>query len=177
MSVEINGADPSDIPEIQRVASAAWREAHAPIIGDETVDEFLNEYYDRESFRDRIEHDSTIIDVATDSTGTVVGYVCASKRDDTGSTFHLNQIYVLPTQWGEGIGGQLLEHVEDEVREFGGEKIRLGVMAENDRAVEFYERAGYDRIDEDYDDRIETRNYLYEKVINPDTFVDIGDNC
>lgn len=98
MAFEIRRANPADIPDIQRVTSNTWHEAHAPIIGADTVDEFLNEYYDSESFRDRIEHDSTIVAVATDSTGEVVGYVFASKHPSNESTGHLSHIYVAPAR-------------------------------------------------------------------------------
>lgn len=38
-------------------------------------------------------------------------------------------------------------------------------MAENERAVNFYESAGYGREDEFYDDQIDTHGYTYAKPI------------
>lgn len=165
MARDIRSAKPSDVPEIQSVATDAWHEAHAPIIGADTVEEFLAEYYDTESFYKRVRDETAILDVATDTEGDVVGYVLASPMDDDQTTFDLTQIYVDPRRWGDGIGQQLLDHLEQKIRNRGGELISLGVMVENDRAVRFYEAAGYEQANEVYDDRIETTSYIYEKRV------------
>ena len=41
--------------------------------------------------------------------------------------------------------------------------MKLHVMAANDRAVRFYEAAGYDRADAFHDDEIDARAYEYAK--------------
>ena len=165
MARDIRRAEPSDVPAIRSVAADAWHEAHAPIIGTDTVAEFLAEYYDPASFQDRIDHTATILAVATDTENTVVGYILATPIDTDGTTFALSQIYVVPDRWAEGIGQRLLDHVEQKSRDCGGERISLGVMAENDRAIGFYEAAGYNQTDEFYDDRIDAHSYTYEKAL------------
>jgi ribosomal protein S18 acetylase RimI-like enzyme len=163
MNIEIRSATPTDIDGIQRVANRAWHSAHGPIVGENTVDEFLEEYYDAESFRSLIENDDSIFDVAVDSD--VVGFVSAGPAGDGSTTFNLGRIYVLPDRWGEGIGQRLLVHTERKIEQRGGERIKLGVMAENERAVNFYESAGFQREGEFYDDRIDTYSYNYVKTI------------
>lgn len=165
MPFEIRRAEHSDIPGIRAVATDAWHEAHAPIIGTEAVEEFLQRYYNDESFTRRIDSDEILLDVATDADGDVVGYVLASPSDDADAAFDLGQIYVAPDRWGKGIGRQLLGHVERSVADRGGERIVLGVMAENDRALGFYADAGFERIDEVYDDRIDTTSYVLRKEL------------
>lgn len=64
-------------------------EAHAPIIGTDTVAEFLAEYYDPASFQDRIDHPATILDVARD-TKDCLGYILATPIDTDGTTFDLS---------------------------------------------------------------------------------------
>lgn len=95
MSIEIRPATPTDIDGIQRVAERAWHSAHGPIIGTETVEEFLEEYYDTETFRSLIENDDSVFDVGVDSDSAVVGFVSASPTDSS-TTFALGRIYVLP---------------------------------------------------------------------------------
>lgn len=165
MALDIRSAEFSDISGIRSVATDAWYEAHAPIIGADTVEEFLKEYYDTESFRNRVKHEELLLDVVMDTDDTVAGYVLASPTDDDEAVFNLSHIYVDPNRWREGLGQRLLEHVTQKIRNRGAERIRLGVMAANDRAVEFYEAAGYDQTDEFYDDRIEAYGYTYEKEI------------
>lgn len=165
MAVDIAPAQPADIGAIQRVAERAWHEAHGPIVGTETVEEFLDEYYDRASFEGRVADEETILAVASDPEDGVVGYAFARPADDDGATYNLGQIYVAPARWGEGVGSALLEHAERTIAERGGDRVRLGVMAENDRAVDFYEEAGYSRVDEFYDERIDAAGYSYAKEL------------
>ncbi|WP_276301329.1 GNAT family N-acetyltransferase [Halorussus lipolyticus] len=161
MSIEIRRGRPADIDALQRVSRRAWKEAHAPIIGEETVEDFLGDHYDAESFRAEIEDDETVFAVAVDDAGVPVGFVSARPSDDDPAVYDLGRLYVSPERWGEGIGQQLLARAEETIADWGGERVLLGVMAENDRAVSFYESAGYDRTGEFYDERIGTQGYTY----------------
>ena len=177
MAIEIRQASPADIEAIQRVAGRAWHAAHEPIIGEEAVEEFLNDYYDADSFRSEIGDEATVFAVAADSgdadtnidsahdsdTGAPVGFVSARPTEDDAAVFDLGRIYVLPDRWGDGIGRRLLSHAEETIADRSGERVRLGVMADNERAVAFYESAGYERVGEFYDERIATQGYTYEK--------------
>lgn len=165
MAVDIAPAEPADIEAVQRVAERAWHEAHAPIVGAETVEEFLDEHYDRASFEARMADEEAILAVACDPDDGVVGYAFASPAEDDEATYNLGQIYVAPARWGEGVGSALLAHAERTIAERGGDRVRLGVMAENDRAVDFYEAAGYRRVDEFYDERIDAAGYSYAKEL------------
>lgn len=163
MSIEIRRGAPADIEALRRISRRAWHAAHAPIIGAETVEEFLDDYYDAESFRSEIGDENTIFAVAADESDTPVGFV--SARPDDGGVYNLGRIYVLPDRWGEGIGRQLLDHAEASIADRGGERVKLGVMAQNDRAVAFYESAGYERTGEFYDERIAAEGYTYVKEL------------
>lgn len=55
MTIAIRPVQSSNIEAIQTVAERAWYSAHAPIIGSETVEGFLDEYYDAGSFQSRID--------------------------------------------------------------------------------------------------------------------------
>lgn len=164
MGVEVRPATAADVQGIRQVAAAAWHEAHAPIVGRETVEGFLDEYYDAAAFRRYFEADEPCLAVAIEDDA-VVGFVSARPDDDRPEAFQLGRIYVSPARWGEGLGGRLLDHAEAAVAERGGERITLGVMAENDRAVGFYEAAGYERVGEFYDDRLDTPGYTYAKQL------------
>lgn len=179
MAVEVRPAAPGDADALRRVARRAWHAAHAPIVGAETVEEFLAEYYDESSLRSAIEDEGIIFEVAVDAADgdaeaadpadedaaedAPVGFASARPTDGDDDVFSLGRIYVHPDRWGEGIGRRLLATVEAKIERRGGDRVRLVVMADNDRAVGFYESAGYDRLDDFYDDRIGTRSYRYAK--------------
>ena len=56
----------------------------------------------------------------------------------------VENIYVIPTARGRGIGSALMERAEDDLREDGADTIILSVMATNRRALEFYRERGYE---------------------------------
>lgn len=165
MGVDIREATEADLDRIREIAEAAWGRAHEPIVGADAVASFLEAHYDRESFEPYLGADRALLAVAEHDDREVVGFVSVSPDDDRPERFDLGRIYVHPDRWGEGVGSRLLAHAESAVADRGGERVRLGVMAENDRAVGFYESAGYDRVGRFEDDRLDTEGYTYEKAL------------
>jgi len=187
MGVTVRDATGADVPAIRAVAERAWRAAHEPIVGTDAVDAFLAEFYDADSFHERVGRADRFLRVAVaagsgDRVGgvdapagdgaaagsgggdaDVVGYTLSLPDDDDPGVFHLAHIYVDPDRWGEGVGRTLLGDVETLAREQGADRLRLGVLAGNDRAVSFYERAGFERVDTGHDDRLAAANHTYEK--------------
>jgi ribosomal protein S18 acetylase RimI-like enzyme len=165
MTVNIRPATAEDIDAIREISERAWHEAHTPIIGRETTEEFLEQHYDSETFHATIDDPERILDVAADEEG-VVGFISGGPSEESPGTFNLVRVYVRPDRWGDGIGRQLLEHFERKVSEREQDRITLGVMADNDRAISFYESMGYDRTEEFYDGTIDTNSYVYEKELD-----------
>jgi len=161
MGTEIRPARSAELPAVQRVARAAWYAAHEPIVGEETVEAFLAEYYSRDALAARLGGEAIFL-VAVEQT--VAGFAVAGPTDDT-ATYVLGRIYVRPDRWGEGIGQRLLQAVHERARERGVERIRLSVMAENDRAVGFYEAAGYEQVGRRIDERIGAAACEYEREL------------
>lgn len=177
--MDVRPARDGDVPAVQRVASAAWHAAHADIAGADVVEEFLAEYYTVARLREDVADESRLFLVADDpgdggddgtDTGEsgaertgVVGFALALPAEGEPGVYALGRIYVHPDRWGEGVGSRLLERVETEVRERGASRLRLGVMAENTRAVEFYESRGFERVDDGHDDRLDVRRYVYAR--------------
>lgn len=154
-----------DTDSIQRVASASWEAAHAPLVGAETARSFFEREYDEARIHSKIASDAGLFEVAVDEDG-VVGFVTAAPLEQSPLTFGLSWLYVHPDRWREGIGTRLLTGVEKTIERREGERIRLGVLAANERAIRFYERAGYAHHSDYYDDRIEARGCLYVKEMS-----------
>jgi len=166
--MDVREATTGDVKAVQRVASAAWYAAHADIAGEAVVAEFLAEYYSTQRLREDVADQSRLFLVAEDGESTgdgsaVVGFALALPADDDPGVFALGRIYVDPDRWGEGVGSRLLDRVESHVRARDGSRLRLGVMAENEHAVGFYESQGFERVEAGHDDRLDVRRYVYAK--------------
>lgn len=149
MSIQpsIRKAELDDAGEVQTVSRASWHAVYDDILGEETVDSVIDEWYEIDGLRTAIEE--TIFYVA-ERDGELVGFVNAGQNPEYGEeTFELFRIYVLPEYWNRGIGGQLLEPVITDVTSGDGNRLRLSVLAENEVGVEFYESHDFDRLKEE----------------------------
>lgn len=76
----------------------------------------------------------------------IVGLVsaAASTDDDADGTFgDVDRIYLHPSAWEKGLGVQLLDWCEEELKRMGFQNAKLWVFEMNTRACRFYERNGY----------------------------------
>ena len=150
--METRDATPADAREVAAVARASWHAAYDDLLGPDTVDRTVDEWYDTESLRAEIDEaaDAACFLVA-EADDEVVGFANAgpardweSDPDDPDAFF--SRLYVAPDHWGEGLGSRLTARVADDLREAGHERIWLEVFEANGRAREFYESIGFERI-------------------------------
>ena len=66
----------------------------------------------------------------------------------------LDELYVVPSRRGHGLGTELLQTVERIVRERGGELLEINVDGEDVDARRFYERHGYRNSEHGKDDQL-----------------------
>jgi GNAT superfamily N-acetyltransferase len=80
--------------------------------------------------------------------GRIVGFVSAGPTRDAddhrGQVGEIYAIYLAPTAWGRGLGGELLRVAEDDLSERGYRTATIWVLAGNTRARRFYAQCGYD---------------------------------
>jgi ribosomal protein S18 acetylase RimI-like enzyme len=90
--------------------------------------------------------------VAVDERGAVVGYThfgplrlpdAPAESPYHPSEGEIHAIYVTPEAWGTGAGRDMMTTALRALAEHGRTVVRLWVLADNDRACRFYERAGF----------------------------------
>ncbi len=64
-----------------------------------------------------------------------------AAADESGETVTLRQLYVLPSMQGRGVGGMLLDEVEEFFPE--AKRLVLEVEAANEKAIRFYVSHGF----------------------------------
>lgn len=161
-AVSIREMVDDDVPEVLRIGDAGWRAAYGDILRAETIDEAIDTWYDPEMIREQIA-DEDAGNFVAERDGEVVGYVSGGPAEESGVTI-LGAIYVDPDYWGEGIGTALLQEFERDCRDRGDDTIRLHVLADNDIAVSFYRKHGYEAVDERETELFgeTTREYIFE---------------
>lgn len=141
----IRPARADDSTEIRRVGRESWHAAYDDVLGAGTVDETIDQWYVPERLRESISRPNH-------------GFFVA-ERDE------LVRIYVVPDEWGTGLGTRLLHRAERRARELEAERLRLVVIADNDIGVGFYESRGFERIEDRGNAALGVREYVYEKEV------------
>lgn len=144
----------ADARALVRINALAWREAYDGILPDEALARMETDPSDdrvRRAF-ERLRDDRDGILVAEDHDGIVRGYSHFRWGEDTkvfvgGNEAGLEEIYVEPDYWGEGIGTTLLERglalLPGSI-----ERVRLEMLDGNEVGRRFYLSHGFDRTGE-----------------------------
>jgi len=87
-----------------------------------------------------------LVQVAASDAGEILGFTLTRLRPDALNhepSAHLEAIAVATTAEGKGAGKALLDAAEQNAGAHGAHSLTLHVISTNDRAMRFYERAGY----------------------------------
>ncbi len=135
-----------DAKAIAVIHVSAWQAGYQGLVPEEhlrglSVDK-------RQAFwREAIDQFEPQVQVAVED-GKVVGFVAFDRSRDKGTpstTGEIWAIYVAPTHWSRGVGLALWDAARDALQEEGCTKVTLWVALRNERAMRFYELAGFKR--------------------------------
>ena len=121
----------------------------------ERVDWFLSTYQSPDSIREQIQSGTVYAFIVLQ--GKRIGYV-AYEEDSEG--MRLSKLYLLKEYRGMGIGGHILDYVENEARKAGIGSMHLEVNQFKTRSQEFYQKRGYAESERMDDYRIIMRKSL-----------------
>ncbi len=124
----------------------AWKTGYQGIMPDEVLQALkLEEFYPRWHYRLSPEGSSHRIRVA-EQRGKLVGFITfGASREAMQLPVDFSEIYTLyvhPDVWHQGIGGQLMKHVFQQLSSEGSKGCFLWVLKSNLRARQFYEHLG-----------------------------------
>lgn len=142
--VIIRFATEADATAVAAVHAASWRDAYAHIL----TPDFLNSGIDADrltvwSQRLHERPPSQLVDVAVDSTGQVVAFVCAYCGFHPHWGSRVDNLHVLPQVRGQGIGERLFRAVVRQLAATNpGSGLHLWVFEANEAALRFYKRLG-----------------------------------
>lgn len=139
----VREATVDDVEAIQRVARTSWHAGYDDILGSEVVDQLLEMRYHPEPLEELIRHPRKPVFV-TVGDGEVVGFVQGEPSEHAVADAGVRKLYVDPEWWGEGHGTALLEQVFDALSAHGHESVWVAVLADNDGALSFYDKHGFE---------------------------------
>jgi GNAT superfamily N-acetyltransferase len=144
-SYQVRPAVPGDAEQVAAVhadSSHAAYEAVAP-----QAHQSLPIERRRAFWREAIEFGEPLVQVALEE-GRVIGFAGFDRSRDPKSkatTGEIWAIYVLPSHWGRGVGLALWDATREALVEEGCKEVTLWLPLCNDRALRFFELAGFKR--------------------------------
>ena len=145
-AVIIRQASREDAPAIARIINESWRAAYAGIVPQDALNALSDEKKQRqlETGLDRFPEMAYYL-LEIDGTPVGAASLHPTRDKDLPSTGEFSFFYLPPAHWRGGYGTQLLTCVEREAKARGFAQICCWTLAENARAIAFYEKNGYRR--------------------------------
>ncbi len=144
VTVRLAGAGDADA--IGRIQVETWRAAYTGLLPDEAVASF-DVASNQERWRGwlRTVPQPRSATFVVEDAGEVVGFAGVGPCREATNEGELYTIYLHPSRWGSGIGRALLGRAEESMHASGFRSAVLYVLEGNERAIRFYEAAGWTR--------------------------------
>ena len=116
-----------------------------------------NEHYpSAAAFERDIERDELyVLEIAEKVVGTIVisalmddEYVSVTWLTTNANSVYIHRLSIDPNQQGKGYAQQLMDFAENQAKENGFDSIRLDTFSQNKRNQRFYEKRGYQRLED-----------------------------
>ena len=130
-----------DLEAVQRVLLETWLDAYSSFIPRSDLESYFENHYNLDALT-KLMATEGVDGLLAEVNGEVVGFA-RTTYDKAESRFTVTSLYVLPQHQGEGLGQQLLESAERIAARHGADSVWLGVMEQNTRALEWYQRIGF----------------------------------
>src|SRR6056297_4178794 len=145
--MELRDATADDVDGVRSVARESLVASYGHAVGEQLLDEAVEEWYDADDLGDDVDDDDAVFPVAVVD-GDVVGFAesyVVGRRERVGE---IDWLHVHPDHRGSGIGSALLERVESELQEVDVDRIEARVLVANEAGTAFYEAEGYELVGE-----------------------------
>ncbi|MDN5782526.1 MAG: GNAT family N-acetyltransferase [Luteimonas sp.] len=141
-------AQPGDADALSLLGQATFLETFAGLLDGDDILRHCASGHAAEVYRDWLADAAVSIWLAVVAPGGApVGYLVMAPSqlpvDARRGDLEIKRIYLLHRFQGTGIGRALLEAATGQARHHGDGRVLLGVYAGNERAIAFYQRAGF----------------------------------
>ena len=144
--IRVRPATLADAKTIAEIHVEAWQAAYAGIVPEDHL-KSLTVAKRQAMWTEAIKFAEPQVLVALDANA-IVGFGAYDRSRDPKSKATMGEIwamYVAPDYWGEGVGLALWDELQEGLLEEGCTDVSLWVLLRNERALRFYELAGFKR--------------------------------
>ena len=131
----------ADLEAIRKVAWESWAATYGSFIPEADRRAFHDAYYSPEKLRQLFDSPFVNGSVVVNE-GRVVGY-SKTHWNEQRKEFFITSLYVLPEYQKLKLGKAMLDFGIEKAREYGTDRVWLGVMVENRSAIKWYLRQDF----------------------------------
>lgn len=142
MEFNLRTAIQSDVSEIAQIHVSSWNSAFKMLMPEGYINCF--------TVSSRVKEWQGVIKTNTESVvvalreGKIVGFMSYFINPDNAKIIELSKLYLCPSIYGQKLGSKLLTHLEQQSRSLGKKTIRLYVLDNNEAAIQFYLKHGFE---------------------------------
>jgi len=140
-AVRLDPLTEADFGVVAALADTIWRSHYGAMISMAQIDYMLDGRYTAENLRRYVDADDRWLWLLRVD-GEAVGY-CSCSLGEGEDEMKLEQLYLLPSLHGRGLGGRMLRHVEAQGRAQGRDVLWLTVNKGNAGSIAVYRKAGF----------------------------------
>lgn len=148
----IRQCNEEDLEKLKNIEYKTFNETFRPQNKDEDIDNYLKQIFtDNNVLKELQNEDSFIYFIYVEDQ--LAGYlklnINKAQTEDFGNEYiEIERIYVLNHYQKMGVGKELYNHALKIAKEYGYNKIWLGVWEHNQKAIQFYKKLGFEKIGE-----------------------------
>lgn len=147
--IKIHQATIGDIPVIQRIAYHTWPVTFEHILSMEQLTYMLDMMYSTVSLAQQFQQRGHTFLLAGIGEQEPMGFAAFEINYQGSPVTKIHKIYILPDGQGKGLGRSLFKHISQESIEKGNRVLSLNVNRNNSKAVEFYQKNGFEVVGEE----------------------------
>jgi len=135
-----------DFGAVRNILLITWKDTYN-FIPEKDILTHLEKYYSEDKLLDLFNNEQVkgiISEIDDKQAGWMKLY-----EDQTAERFYISSLYVLPQYQGFGIGKKLLVNAEELASKSNYNKVWLGVMKDNIKALDWYQKIGFQFIEEE----------------------------
>jgi ribosomal protein S18 acetylase RimI-like enzyme len=151
MYVTIKQANEYDALVLCQLAGETFYETFRPYNTEEDIQTYIKKAYDKQVISAQLANTEKYYFAIAYVNEQPVGYIKLILNQThpklLSKVAELEKIYVLKLHWDTKTGAALMQHAIDVCKQQGFETLFLGVWQENERAVNFYRKFGFEVFD------------------------------
>ena len=135
-----------DFQTVRNILLVTWKDAYHFILEKDIITHLEN-YYSEANLLE-LYNNHLVKGILAEIENKSIGWM-KLFNDEMADKFFISSLYVLPEFQGYGIGKKLLLQAEEIAAKLRHDKVWLGVMKDNVKALEWYKKLGFQFIEEE----------------------------